>query len=109
MTTEAVSKWFRLNKLSLNGNKSNFIIFVNKNKKCIKNELKTLVNGAEISQVSSTKFLGVIVSEKLSWRDHINSDYMKIIKSIGIIRKISHLVSQKCLLTLYYNLHYITV
>lgn len=57
-------------------------------------------------QVSSTKFLGIIIDESLSWREQIYCVSKKIYKSIGIIRKISLLVSKQCLLTLYYSLIY---
>ena len=59
-----------------------------------------------MSQVSSTRFLGIIIDESLSWREQIYCLSKKIYKSIGIIRKVSHLVSKQCLLTLYYSLIY---
>ena len=57
-------------------------------------------------QVSSTRFLGIIIDESLSWREQISCVCQKVNKSIGIIRRISNLINKKCLLTLYYSLIY---
>ena len=59
-----------------------------------------------MNQVSSTKFLGVLVDEKLSWKEHIHALTNKMSRSLGIIRRVRGLVHQACLLTLYYSLIY---
>lgn len=101
----AYASWFNLNKLSLNIKKSNFIIFSGR-KKYFEEVSKIFINSIEMPKVSSTRFLGVYVDENLNWRVQIDSIYKKINKSIGIIRRISHLVNTSCLLTLYYSLIY---
>lgn len=60
----------------------------------------------EISQVSTTRFLGIFVDENLNWKTQIDWVSKKINKSIGIIRRISNLITTNCLLTLYYSLIY---
>ena len=97
--------WFKMNKLSLNIKKSNFIIF--SGKKLYDKELsKISIESTQLTQVSSTRFLGIIIDESLSWREQICCISKKIYKSIGIIRKVRHLVTKECLLTLYYSLIY---
>ena len=59
--------WFRINKLSLNVNKTNFITFANK-KQC-RPIVNITLNGTNIEQVSHKKFLGVIIDNKLTWRE----------------------------------------
>lgn len=66
----------------------------------------TVIESVEMPQVSNTKFPGIIVDESLNWRDQTDCVNRKINKSIGIIRRISHLVTTNCLLTLYYSLIY---
>ena len=61
--------WFRADKLSLNVNKTNFIMF--NNKKQPRTDVRIVLNGTNIEQVTHTKFLGVTIDENLSWRDHI--------------------------------------
>ena len=45
------------------------------------------INNIAIKHTSNIKFLGVILDENLSWREHINVIQSKISKNIGIIRK----------------------
>ncbi len=61
-----VSKWFQINKLTLDVQKCNFMIFCNKYKFYTKEEAKLLINGNEISQVPHTKLLGVNVDDGLN-------------------------------------------
>ena len=66
---EKLDIWFRVNKLSLNVNKTNFIMFTNK--KQLRPTVSIVLNGKNIEQVSHTKFLGVIIDENLTWREQI--------------------------------------
>lgn len=102
----SISKWFQMNKLSLNINKSNFIIFCNKNKKYAKEEAKLFIDNIRINQVPIVKFLGVIVDEKLTWKHHIQFVCKKIIKSIGILSRVRSLINHSCILIFYYSLIY---
>ena len=77
-----------------------------KTKKYCHHTAKISIGGCEISQVSSTKFLGVLVDEHLSWKEHIHSVTNKVSRSLGIIKRIRDFVHQSCLLTLYYSLIY---
>ena len=98
------SEWFQINKLTLNVKKTNFIIFTGKNKKYCKSSAKITIGDNDIIQVSSTKFLGVLIDERLSWSEHIKLVNNKVLKSIGIIRKIRDFISQEVLNILYYSL-----
>ena len=102
----SICKWFQMNKLSLNTSKSNLMIFCNKNKRYTKEEAKIFIDNVELSQVSSIKFLGVIVDEKLTWKCHIELVCKKTMRSIGILSRIRSLVNQSCILTCYYSLIY---
>ena len=46
-----------------------------------------VMEGVEIEEVTSTKFLGVIIDNRLTWNAHIAYISSKISKIIGIIRK----------------------
>ena len=102
---EQITKWFQANKLSLNVEKIFFIV-LGGNKKYCKDLCKVIINETEITQVTSVKFLGVLVDEKINWKEHINLVCNKMARSLGVIRKISGLVNQDCLLTLYFSLIY---
>ncbi len=90
--------WFRVNKLSLNINKTNFIIFTN-NK--IKYDTKVYINDIEIERVFCTKFLGVIIDSKLTWTNHIQHIKGKVAKNVSLMYKVKHLLTQEALHSLY--------
>ena len=61
--------WFQVNKLSLNIDKTNFMIFGNK--QCEANHVVS-INGMNIKRVYVTKCLGVHIDSHLNWGEHIN-------------------------------------
>ena len=93
--------WLKLNKLSLNIKKTNYILFNSKRKE-IKVNLKIKIDNVEIYKISKTKFLDVIINENLTWEDHIALVKIKVSKNIGVIRKIRNNLSRNTLLLLYY-------
>ncbi len=57
-----------------------------------------------ITQVTRTKFLGVITNDTLSWTDHIRIILNKLSKSIGVIRRVSCYLPVNTLKSLYYTM-----
>ena len=55
-----------------------------------------------IERENVTKFLGVLIDENLSWKQHINNVSTKISKSIGILYKSRGIVKQPLLKQLYF-------
>ena len=94
--------WFKLNKLSLNIKKTNFILFGTQNTS--NNKISIKLDNIQIDQVTRTKFLGVILSQTLSWKDHIHLIKQKVSKSTGIIRKIRYNLPPSVLVSLYHTL-----
>ena len=45
------------------------------------------IDGQTIQEVQHTKFLGVLLDQKLSWKNHIQYISAKVSKSIGILCK----------------------
>ena len=82
---DRIYSWVKANKLSLNVEKTNFMLFTPKCFPRIMDDL--LINGNRISEVNETKFLGVIIDNKLNWSPHIMHISKKIAKGIGIILK----------------------
>ena len=94
--------WLDSNKLSLNVSKTHFILFRSQGmRKPLINE-DLIMKNETINQDHKTKFLGVIVDEKLTWFEHIQYIKCKIAKGIGIICKARQLLNSKTLCTLYY-------
>ena len=96
-----LKKWFDVNKLSLNISKTKFIIFGNRP---IKSGVKIKIDDVEIERVFETKFLGVIIDNKLNWKSHINYIRTKISKTIAIMYRIKPFLDQNSLHMLYSSL-----
>ena len=103
---EKIMEWLYSNKLSLNVNKTHFLIFRSKGmaKPVFTESLQ--INGESIKQDFKTKFLGVILDDRLSWVYHINYIKKKIAKGIGIICRAKHLLNTQTLCTLYHSFVY---
>ena len=77
--------WVNANKLSLNIDKTNFMLFAPRNSfRCIDD---IVINGIRITEVTETKFLVVIIDNKLKWSTHVLYIRIKIAKGIGILLK----------------------
>ena len=68
-------------------------------KDCDKKDV--IIQDRIISHVTSTKFLGVIIDDKLKWNLHIIYIKNKIAKSNGILYKIRNFLNKKTLTHLY--------
>ena len=78
--------WLNINKLSLNIDKTHYIIFTStKNRVQSTNLVK--INNISIKRVNNTKFLGVILDSELKWKLHIEFVKNKISKCIGFLTK----------------------
>ena len=67
-----VTTWLKVNKLSLNITKTHSILFSN-SPNCTGRKNLIEIDGVIIETVNCTKFLGVIVDNKLTWTLHINA------------------------------------
>ena len=94
-----VVNWLKDNQLTINVKKTNYILFKSPKKQTQKN-IKIVINDYELKQVENCKFLGVIIDENLTWKQHILYITDKIAKSTGILSKIRPYISNNLLITL---------
>lgn len=99
-----VSLWFKANKLSINHAKTNFIFFFKSHRSVDINLPPVIIDDIAITRVSSTKFLGVIIDQKLSWSEHISSVNKVVCRNSGVISKIRHFLPASSLVLLYNTL-----
>jgi hypothetical protein len=98
-----ICTWLCANKLSLNVDKSKVMIFSMSNNPHIPN---VKINNIPLDAVNETKFLGITIDEKLSWRQHIISIKKKIAKQIGILCRARRVLNSKSLASLYHSFVY---
>ena len=65
-----------------------------------------MIDGIKIEEVRKTKFLGVIIDNKLSWNDHVTHVASKVSRGLGMIIKTRNYLINKGLITLYYTFVY---
>ena len=75
---EKVNTWLELNKLSLNAQKTKFMIF-HRHQKQIK-DFNVCIDNTLIERVESFNYLGIMLNEALSWKSHIEMVGKKIQK-----------------------------
>ena len=93
-----ISEWFRANELSLNLNKTHYMIFSNKN---VKRHSNVKIDQTILDKVESTTFLGVDIDSKLSWKSHIYKINNKLSKSIAILYRMKNLMTREWKMKLY--------
>ena len=98
---EELSLWFKVNRLSLNIKKTNFIVFGSRNSNV---NFNIHINNIKIDRVNDTKFLGVHIDANLSWSKHLNVIQKKVSKSIGVMSRIKNKLNEETKLTLYSTL-----
>ena len=104
-----LSNWLIANKLTLNINKSHFVIFSPRQKKMnYQPVIKIFDNNSQhriaLERKDYIKYLGVFLDKHLSWKPHIDYISLKISKTIGLISKLRHSVPVQILISLYNSL-----
>ena len=94
--------WLKANKLSLNGNKTYYLIFHRARIK-VDNDNSIRMNDSIINSASHLKYLGVIIDSKLNWIPHITYVKNKISKGIGIMFKTRDYLNKNCLSNFYHT------
>ena len=100
-----INECFISNKLSLNAKKTKFSIF---HKASRRDDLplvipKLFINNQVIKRQSSIKFLGILLDENLSWKEHLILTENKIAKNVGVIYKAKPYLNKDSLLALYFS------
>ena len=80
-----LSNWLKANKLSLNAEKTYYMVFHRARLK--HKNIKILFDNVTLSEVASLKYLGLIIDNKLKWIEHIAHIKKKVSRGICIISK----------------------
>ena len=80
-----ITRWVDSNKLSLNIPKTSYITISNKN---IGENFKIKLKDVELTRTNTAKILGVIIDDKLTFKEHINKLVNKLAKYMYILVKL---------------------
>ena len=99
----SLKKWLDANKLSLNVEKTNFMIFHSLYNRIDENPI-IKIGKKTIQRAKFVKFLGLLLDENLSWKFHLKELSTKLARTCGVISKVKSLLSVDVLLCLYNSL-----
>ena len=100
------TKWMNLNKLSLNVNKTQLILFHSKYKKLDLKNCSIKLSGKKLLPLDYVKYLGIYLDKHLSWDYHISQLSKKLSRSNGILSKLRHNAPLNIRLQVYYAIFY---
>ena len=95
--------WLSANKLTINVKKTHYMIF---HRSRIKSTKDVQINQTILPIAKTTKFLGIIIDDKLKWTNHMNHFKNTISKAIGIINKTRDFIDRHTTKQLYYTFVY---
>jgi hypothetical protein len=81
---DMLGEWFKYGLLTLNANKTNYVIFHSKNKK-LKDNIQLKINEQIIKRSFKEKYLGIILDHQLNWKSHIEKIHSKLISLTGAL------------------------
>ena len=98
--------WLNSNRISLNINKTEFIIF-HPPKKIISNDkVKIKINGKRIFPSEFIKYLGVFLDKNLSWNYQMIQLNKKLSRANSMLSLIRHYVPKHTLISIYYSMFF---
>jgi len=97
--------WFQANKLSLNINKTNYILF---NKKHVNHDIdqdEPIIRFGNdvIEKKPFVKFLGLMIDEKLDWNQNFKLLCTKLARSVYMLKCVKKVLPRKIMKSLYYS------
>ena len=97
-----VDDWLKANRLSLNIDKTFYMILTHKNYD--ETDINIRIQDVQLSRVTSKKFLGVTIDDRLSHGGHLSALYKQLSGVRGILYKLSSFLPPHVIKMLYYSL-----
>ena len=103
---DKISAWISANRLTLNAEKTFYMVFSPKHSNDINLDLNLFINNSRINRAHFSKFLGVIIDDNLSWKFHIQDLCLCLRRYVGIFYKLSLKLPPNILKMLYFAIIY---
>ena len=95
---QKMSVWCEVNKLSINAEKTKYIVIRHTK---APQEPNFLVRGEKISTVHHYEYLGILLDDKLAMNDYLDTMWKKTNSKLGILAKIRRFISEKTAVRIY--------
>ena len=99
---EKIFPWCVANQLSINSEKTNFVLFHAKNKPIPENFDCIHTTFITLNRVKCVQYLGLMIDENLYWHMHVEHVYNSLVKYFGIFNHVKTIISKKIARQLYF-------
>ena len=99
---ENIFRWCVANQLSINSEKTNFVLFHARNKPIPENFDCIQTTYLTIDRVNCVQYLGLMIDENLYWHMHVEYVYNSLVKYFGIFNHIKTMITKKIARQLYF-------
>lgn len=99
-----IDDWLKTNRLSLNIDKTCYMIFTHNSYKT--HECSIKIRDCPLTYVRATKFLGITIDDRLSYNEHLTILTKQLSRVRGLLLKLSNFVPAVVLRKLYYALFF---
>ena len=96
-----LNNWLSTNKISLNVEKIELVIFKSP-RKVLCDEIKIKLTGKRLYPSNPVKYLGVRIDKFLHWHDQVNNIAVKLNRANALLLKIRNYINMKALRNIYY-------
>ena len=100
----SVSTWMASNGLTLHPNKTFALNISSFSRKPCPFDLSLTLNNVKIETPKVTKYLGILIDDKLTFKSHIHHLESKLSRSVGIIARLKYFLPSSALINLYFAL-----
>ncbi len=99
---EHIHQWLLANKLTLNKNRTEYMITGSRQRLSIIEADPTIDLGeSKIKRVNHSKTIGIIIDGQLSWEKRVETTVSKVSKGIGMLKRIKSRVPKRTLIKVY--------
>ena len=89
---QSISSWLQEHKLTLNINKSEFMIIGSRVKLKNFQDVQLVLEQDSLENVTEFKYLGIIINQHLTWHDHVEMLHSKVAQRLGVLKRVRHLL-----------------
>ena len=100
----SLNDWFSSNKLLINSSKTNFVLFMTRQRELsihITESLDYRLLSRQINRKDETKFLGLLLDKNLDFKPHINYSRIKISKGLYMLSRAAKILNSRELKLIY--------
>ena len=99
-----ISEWLNANKLSLNKDKTKYMIHHFSQRDVSQLKISLNLEGKQIQGICEFNFLGTTIQDTLNWAPHTDRIANKISRTLGVMNKLKHFLPTYTLRTMYNSL-----